>query len=124
MGPRAWRAVAVLMFVGCGGGGSSSGGSIDGARPVTDFEGVPFGATCGSDADCGGQADSCCTGAECSMAGWCSPKCQSDQDCPDGFYCIDHAGTRCFSACADDRECPTGFVCEEKSGHLTCRYKP
>ncbi|MEJ7731389.1 MAG: hypothetical protein WKG00_19505 [Polyangiaceae bacterium] len=98
-----------------------SGG--DGSRPVTEFNGVPYGATCANDADCGGAADSCCTGGKCSAEGWCSPHCASDNDCPESFFCIDHSGTRCFSACSDDRDCPTGFICEEKSGHRTCRYK-
>src|SRR3989442_848478 len=101
MTARAWWAVAVLMIAGCGGDGStSSTGSNNGERPVADFNGVPYGATCSSDTDCGGQTDSCCTGGKCSAAGWCSPKCQSDKDCPNGFFCVDHDGTRCFSACA------------------------
>jgi hypothetical protein len=108
----------MVMAVACG-----SDSDSDGSRPVTDFNGVPFGSTCGSDADCGGQKDSCCTGGKCSAEGWCSPKCVSDQDCPEGFYCIDHDGSRCFAACADDRDCPTDFICEEKNNHLTCRYK-
>lgn len=120
--------LAVLMIAGCGsdsatGTTATTGGSVDGARPVTDFNGVPFGATCSGDSECGGQADSCCTGGKCSAEGWCSPKCQTDKECPVGFFCVDHDGTRCFSECADDRDCPTSFICEEKSGHLTCRFK-
>jgi hypothetical protein len=104
----------ILAIVCCG---------TDGSRPVTNFNGVPFGAMCASDADCGGAVDSCCKGGKCSSAGWCSPRCTSDKDCPTDFFCIDHDGTRCFSACADDRDCPAGFLCEDKSGHLTCRFK-
>jgi hypothetical protein len=114
--------LALLMVAGCGSSGST-GGSSNGERPVTEFNGVPFGATCADDADCGGAADSCCKGGKCSPDGWCSPKCASDQDCPDGFFCIDRDGKRCFSECADDRDCPTSFICEDKDGHLTCRYK-
>jgi hypothetical protein len=120
MTTKARWVVAVLVVVGCG---SGSSGGISSERPVTELNGIPFGARCGSDADCGGVKDSCCTGGKCSDAGWCSPKCTSDQECPDGFYCVDHDGTRCFSACADDRDCPINFICEDKSGHLTCRYK-
>jgi hypothetical protein len=104
---------------GCGDSGTSSAGE----RPVTDFNGVPYASTCESDQDCGGAVDSCCSGGKCSPDGWCSPRCDTDNDCPDGFYCIDHDGTRCFSACEDDRDCPTDFICEDKSGHKTCRYK-
>ncbi len=118
-------AVAVLMIAGCGSNESTgtTGGSVNGERPVATLNGVPFGATCGGDSECGGQKDSCCTGGKCSAAGWCSPKCQSDKECPIGFFCVDHDGSRCFSECADDRDCPTDFICEEKSEHLTCRFK-
>ncbi|UQA62200.1 hypothetical protein [Polyangium aurulentum] len=92
-------------------------------RPVTDLNGVPYGATCNGEGDCGGGTDSCCIGGKCSADGWCSPKCASDQDCPEGFFCIDHSGTRCFAACSDDRDCPIDWICEDKSGHKTCRYK-
>ena len=87
---RALLAVTVLMIVGCGADGSTStpGKSVNGERPVTDFNGVPFGATCSGDSDCGGQVDSCCPGGKCSAAGWCSPKRQSDEDCSSGFFCI------------------------------------
>ncbi|MFO0617627.1 MAG: hypothetical protein U0414_33845 [Polyangiaceae bacterium] len=95
----------------------------NGARPIVDFNGVPYGDVCASDADCGGLKDSCCTGGKCSKDGWCSPKCKSDQDCPEGYFCIDHDGTRCFAGCADDRDCPIGWICEAKSGHNTCRFK-
>ena len=86
-------------------------------------EGVVFRQLCASDVDCGGLKDSCCTGGKCSKDGWCSPKCKSDQDCPEGYFCIDHDGTRCFAACIDDRDCPTGWICEQKSDHFTCRFK-
>jgi len=109
-----WMAASALL-VACGGS--------EGSRPIVEQDGIPFAATCGGDSDCGGQADSCCIGGKCSPDGWCSPKCSSDHDCPIGFYCIDHSGTRCFSSCEDDRDCPINFVCEEKSGHKTCRYK-
>jgi hypothetical protein len=111
--------LSLVLASGCG----DSGTAADGERPVTELDGVPYGATCDIDADCGGGADSCCTGGKCSPDGWCSPRCTTDNDCPDGFYCIDHSGTRCFSACVDDRDCPTEFICEDKSGHKTCRYK-
>lgn len=92
-------------------------------RPITELNGVAYGATCRESEDCGGEPDSCCTGGKCSPEGWCSPRCSSDRDCPSGFFCIDHSGSRCFNVCTDDRGCPVGFVCEEKSGHKTCRYK-
>jgi hypothetical protein len=113
--------IVAACFGGCSddNGTSTSGGS----RPVTMFNGVPFGATCNDDGDCGGQKDSCCTGGKCSPEGWCSPTCASDQDCPEGFFCIDRDGKRCFSICSDDRDCPTNFICEDKDQHLTCRYK-
>jgi hypothetical protein len=116
-------AAVLAVVTGCGSDGSSGGSSSNGERVVTTFNDIPYGAICGSDAACGGEPDSCCTGGKCSPAGWCSPKCASDQDCPEGFYCVDHDGTRCFSACADDRDCPAGFICEEKDQHLTCRFK-
>jgi len=97
--------------------------SQTGTRPITDLNGVPYGDACATDDDCGGLKDSCCTGGKCSKEGWCSPKCASDQDCPEGFFCIDHDGSRCFAQCADDRDCPTGWICEEKNNHLTCRFK-
>lgn len=115
------RALVTLLVaaLGCGDDGSSA----DGARPVTELEGVPYAATCETDEECGGEEDSCCTDGKCSPDGWCSPRCESDQDCPEDFFCVDHDGSRCFSACADDRDCPEDFICEEKSGHLTCRFK-
>lgn len=119
MKAQLYAAAVVLAAMGCG----SDGGSTNGERPVTEFNGVPYGETCAGDADCGGEPDSCCMGGKCSAAGWCSPTCKSDQACPEGFFCIDHSGSRCFSACADDCDCPTGFICEEKSGHQTCRFK-
>ena len=124
------RAFLIVCFVAgplgvtaCGSDTPSNGTAAAGQRPVTTANGVPYGATCANDAQCGGAADSCCTGGKCSAAGWCSPRCASDRDCPSGFFCIDHSGTRCFSACTDDRGCPDGFVCEDKSGHRTCRAK-
>jgi hypothetical protein len=99
------------------------GCSNDGERPVSDFNGVSFGAICKSDGDCGGTQNSCCTGGKCSPDGWCSPPCATDQDCPADFFCINRDGQRCFYACADDRDCPTDFICEDKDGHRTCRYK-
>jgi hypothetical protein len=114
--------VFIVLITGASACGSDEGDG-GGGRPVTEFDGVPYAAICDSDDDCGGQSDSCCTGGKCSAEGWCSPRCNSDQDCPEGFFCIDHSGTRCFSACSDDRDCPTDFVCEDKSGHRTCRHK-
>lgn len=115
----------VVGLVACGSDGNPNGIGVNttGARPVTLFNGVPYGATCANNAACGGQTDSCCLGGKCSAEGWCSPRCTSDKDCPAAFFCIDHSGTRCFSSCIDDRECPTGFICEDKSGHKTCRFK-
>ena len=43
---RAMFGLAIGMAVACG-------SDSDGSRPVTDFNGVPFGATCKSDAECG-----------------------------------------------------------------------
>ena len=113
------KCVWLLLWVvfSCGDDGNAVG------RPVEEHDGVLFGASCEVDDDCGGASDSCCTGGKCSPQGWCSPRCESDRDCPATFFCIDHSGTRCFSACDDDRDCPAGFICEEKSGHKTCRYK-
>lgn len=116
---RAAWVVAIVAVASCGGGG----GSVSADRPVIDFQGIPFGDTCRVDEDCGGLADSCCTGGKCSPAGWCSPKCESDQNCPADFFCVDHDGKRCFAACVDDRDCPIDFICEDKDGHHTCRYK-
>ena len=117
---RALFALTIALAAACG---SDRGGGSDGSRPVNIFNGVPFGATCESDADCGGQKDACCTGGKCGAEGWCSPKCASDQDCPGGFFCVDHDGARCFAACVNDSDCPVDFICEEKSNHLTCRFK-
>lgn len=114
-----------VMLAACGSDGTSgtSGSPLAGQRPVTASAGTSYGATCASDAECGGVADSCCTGGKCSAQGWCSPTCKDDRACPAGFFCIDHSGSRCFYGCTDDRDCPTGFICEEKSGHKTCRFK-
>jgi hypothetical protein len=119
---------AAFLVIACGSddassSGATSGGTASGQRPVTAFNGVSYGATCGSDAECGGAVDSCCTGGKCSAQGWCSPSCKDDKSCPAGFFCIDHSGTRCFYGCTDDRDCPTGFICEDKSDHKTCRFK-
>ncbi len=94
-------------------------------RPATRVDGVEYGSECAEDDDCGdvGLGAECCTGGKCSPDGWCSPRCESDQDCPEGFFCIDHDGTRCFMECADDRDCPLDWQCEDKSDHFTCRYK-
>src|SRR5687767_5356367 len=86
-----------------------------GGRAIVEVNGIPYGAACTHDGMCGGAPDSCCKGGKCSEAGWCSPKCGSDRDCPNGFFCVDWSGNRCFAACADDRGCPNDFVCEEKS---------
>ena len=110
-----------LLVAGCDGDEDTS--DHDGARPVTQFDGVPYGDTCTTDAACGGEANSCCTGGKCSPEGWCSPICTTDDECPDGFFCISHDGTRCFWGCVDDLDCPTNFICEDKDGHRTCRYK-
>jgi hypothetical protein len=109
----------LLLAFGLGCGDDASSGD----RPVTELDGVPYSATCDSDADCGGETDSCCSGGKCSDEGWCSPRCESDNECHEGFFCIDHSGSRCFSACEDDRDCPLDFICEDKSGHRTCRFK-
>lgn len=110
-----WLLLSVVA-IGCGDDDSAG-------RPTEEQGGVLFGAACAEDDDCGGKADSCCTGGKCSPQGWCSTRCETDRDCPSGFFCIDHSGTRCFSACDDDRDCPAGFVCEDKNDHKTCRYK-
>ena len=121
--------VWVVFVAACGsddaGPGTSTGGTpgAPGSRPVVSSNGVSYGSTCTSDAECGGAADSCCTGGKCSAAGWCSPRCKDDRECPAGYFCIDHSGTRCFVGCTSDRDCPTGFECEDKSGHKTCRSK-
>ena len=109
----------VAMLIACG--DDTAAGS--GERPVAEFEGVPYGAECSGDAECGGEKNSCCDGGKCSPDGWCSPECKTDNDCPEGFFCISHSGTRCFVGCADDRDCPDGFICEDKDNQLTCRYK-
>lgn len=94
-------------------------------RPATRVDGVEFASECAEDEDCGdvGAGAECCTGGKCSPDGWCSPRCESDQDCPEGFFCIDHDGSRCFMECADDRDCPLDWECEEKNDHFTCRFK-
>lgn len=94
-------------------------------RPDVTQAGIEFGSTCAEDSQCGNTDDGaeCCTGGKCGPDGWCSPRCDSDQDCPDGFFCIDHDGSRCFMACEDDRDCFTDWLCEEKSDRFTCRYK-
>jgi hypothetical protein len=112
-------ALFASLLVACGDDGASGSGE----RPVTELDGVPYGAECSGDAECGGDKDSCCTGGKCSPDGWCSPECETDNDCPDGFFCISHSGTRCFVGCEDDRDCPDGFICEDKDDRLTCRFK-
>jgi hypothetical protein len=96
-------------------------------RTIVGFNGIPVGDTCSTDADCGGVQDACCTGGKCGPEGLCSPKCDSDQDCPQDllgdWFCIDRDGKRCFEACVNDSDCATDFICEDKDGHKTCRYK-
>jgi hypothetical protein len=90
---------------------------------VATSNGVPYGATCQSDAQCGGGKDSCCSGGTCSAAGWCSPLCTDDRDCPTGFLCINENGRRCFFGCTDDRNCPTDFLCREKDQKKGCFFE-
>ena len=111
---------ALVLLAACG---DDDDGFIE--RPDVVEGGITYGATCAEDDECGDVAlgAECCTGGKCSPDGWCSPRCESDQDCPEGFYCIDHDGTRCFVECADDRDCPLDWTCEEKNDRFTCRYK-
>lgn len=103
---------SVAAFASCG----------DSDRFTSKLGGVEYGAKCGSDGDCGGVPDSCCNDAVCSPEGWCSPTCASDASCPNGFFCVAFAGSRCFAGCSTDADCPTGFVCDQVNGIFACRY--
>jgi len=68
------------------------------------------GAACKMDADCFG-------GGLCFdwPGGYCiSPDCQSDDDCPEGSFCLPllDNGQACFDACLADSECRSGYGCK------------
>lgn len=111
----------VAVAVACG--GDDDGGLL--RRPIDTIGGNEVGSTCAVDEDCGDPTNGaeCCTGGKCGPDGWCSPRCDTDRDCPDGYVCVDHDGSRCFYTCETDRDCPADFVCEEKDSRLSCRYK-
>ena len=97
------RTILLGVLISLGGCGDDDDGPGRGDILVIE-SGIEYGSACIEDDDCGDVAGGaeCCTGGKCSPDGWCSPRCESDQDCPEGFFCVDHDGTRCFMGCADD----------------------
>lgn len=115
--------VAAMLLIFCA---LSCGDDDDGLwRPTDTIDGNEVGTPCDIDEHCGDPAAGaeCCTGGKCGPDGWCSPRCDTDRDCPVGYACIDHDGSRCFWQCETDRDCPLDFICEDKDDRLTCRYK-
>jgi hypothetical protein len=92
---------------------------------VLDADDNEIGTVCDVDEECGDPAAGaeCCTGGKCGPDGWCSPRCETDRDCPESFVCVDHDGSRCFQTCETNRDCPVDWRCEEKNERLSCRYK-
>jgi hypothetical protein len=118
-----WKTLVLVMLAGAAAG---CGGDDDGpGRPLGVIGGNEVGSMCAESSDCGdpGAGADCCLGGKCGPDGWCSPRCDTDRDCPDDFVCVDRDGKWCFLTCETDRDCPLDFLCEEKDQRLSCRYK-
>jgi hypothetical protein len=98
---RMWT-LAVLVLIGCGGGGSEA------VR-----RGV--GAECGPNLECSESGQSCLTdfkGGYCGVSG-----CARDTDCPQGSACVteDDGVSYCFLVCRDKPECNENRTLDNES---------
>ena len=92
-------------------------------------------ATCAVLAACGESGavgDSCETAADCEAGqcitggsfpdGACTPTCDSDDDCAEGFSCISRSGGICLRNCSGTQECEDlrggAWQCREESLQL------
>ena len=78
-------------------------------------DGATVGGPCVDAADCESR---CLVGGDFPQ-GTCSLACNTDNDCPDGTFCIDAEGGVCLLGCALPADCRGGYNCEGKTnrGH-------
>src|SRR5688572_22468059 len=124
-----WRAVLLIVMVGCGGdddGGNDAGGGSDGETfdAAVDARMVPDGVPGSLGEPC--SAPSQCSSGECTnllgMASstYCTASCDAaDTECPEDGVCFvpgDFAGV-CARACEDtDGSCAAGLECKPTDG--------
>jgi hypothetical protein len=82
------------------------------------------GKACASDADCGGQKDTCVNELPfdtfssyeniAAPGGYCTLKCSLDAECGAAAQCIARGlqGGLCLQRCADKADCREGYGCE------------
>lgn len=70
-------------------------------------QGVLVGGSCLENSDC---EELCLEGGR-YPDGTCSTECNSDEDCPDGTWCIDLDGGVCLLACDQDDDCRSAYEC-------------
>lgn len=94
----------VFVLASCGGG--------DGVGK----EGSVVGGPCSGAGDCEFR---CQTGGD-FPGGTCVKPCSTDEDCPDGTFCIDTEGGLCMLGCETPDDCRGGYTCkgETNRGHL------
>lgn len=91
------RLVVIMFLVACGGDGVGKGGDV-------------VGGPCASNGDCEFR---CELGGDYPQ-GTCVKPCNTDNDCPDGTYCINTNGGICLLACTTPSDCRGGYTCEGK----------
>lgn len=78
-------------------------------------DGATVGGPCVGAGDCDFR---CLVGADFPQ-GTCTVACNTDNDCPDGTFCIDSEGGVCLLGCGLPEDCRGGYNCEgkENRGH-------
>jgi hypothetical protein len=96
---------SVLVVIGISGllGCHRCGGDDD----VGQF-GVLVGGPCLDDDDC---VERCLEGGR-YPGGTCTIRCDEDEECPDGTWCVDHDGGVCLLGCEEEEHCRNGYECE------------
>jgi hypothetical protein len=104
------RTLLLFAIVACG-----HAEDFGGERPVPTRT---VGATCGSDADC----DQLCERGGRFPGGFCTLRCHSNPECPEGTVCINRDNGICMYPCATHSDCTSsflgrgGYVCEYQQG--------
>ena len=74
------------------------------------------GEACTADGDC--ESSRCVTGGS-FPGGLCTPECNNDSECPEGFSCVSRSSGICLKNCGSDAECEsergTSWQCREES---------
>lgn len=86
-----------VAIVACGGDGVGTSGDL-------------VGGPCASNGDC----ESRCVLGDDFPSGTCVKPCNTDNDCPDGTYCIETEGGICLLGCTQPSDCRGGYNCEGK----------